>query len=66
MEYVVYVNRPTSKATVHDAHCSLYRGRVADATKNCFWKARIATLHEAMTYAQNTQKRHVGACGRCI
>lgn len=66
MGYVVYVNHPTSTATVHDANCRYYRHRVADRRRNGHWQTGFANVEEAMTYAQSSGKRRVRACRVCL
>ena len=66
MGYVVYVNHPTSTATVHDATCRYYRHRVAHRTMNGHWKVGFATLDDAMAYARSTRKRRVRTCSVCL
>ena len=66
MGYVVYVNHPTSTATVHCADCRFYRHRVADVTRYGYWKVGFANPAQAMAYAHSTGKRRVRACRVCL
>ena len=64
--YVVYVNHPTNRATVHHIECCYYVHRKADRTRNGYWSPTCGTLQEAMIYAHGTGKATVRTCKVCI
>lgn len=71
MPYVVYVNHPTSGATVHNTSCGKYIYRRRGKTKNGYWSDAVGeppfeTLEEALAYANDTGKVHIDTCAFCI
>jgi len=66
MEYVVYVNHPTSTATVHRPDCRYYGRRVANRTRNGHWQTGFASVDETMAYAHSAAKRRVRSCRPCL
>jgi len=66
MGYVVYVNHPTSTATVHRVECRFYRHRVANRTRNGHWQTGFDSVDEAIAYAHSTRKRRVRTCSVCL
>lgn len=66
MWYVVYVNHPTSTATVHSASCWFYENRIADQTDHGYWTELLLTRDDAVAYARATGKRNVRTCSVCI
>ncbi len=66
MNYVVYVNNPTSKAKVHDTTCPEYITRLSDKTENGYWSKPFKIFDEALAYANETHKVHIGTCSKCI
>jgi len=66
MAYVVYVNHPTNRATVHRAECRYHVHRKARKTRNGYWSCALGTLQEALSYAHSTGKATVRTCKVCI
>lgn len=65
MPYVVYVNKPTSKARVHSADCREYQSRQQDSTPNGYWTQIFPNFESAWKYAQSTGKRNIDSCSIC-
>lgn len=62
--YVVYVNYPTSTATVHSA-CGYVRSP-GDHTPNGGWHGRFVSKESAWKYAKSTCSKRVRCCRLCF
>ena len=65
MAFAVYVNYPSSRATVHSTDCHVYRNRRAERTDNGHWRKHFSCLEDAQAYASGTGGK-VGACAFCL
>lgn len=65
MSFVVYINYPTNKATVHSTDCHIYRNRQAQQTKNGHWTDHFSCLEDAQTHAAN-EGRQTNTCAFCL
>jgi len=63
--YVVYVNHPTSAATVHSINCGIYQNRKANTTRNGYWKASFPHPKKAQAFASSTGKKNLRICSKC-
>ena len=64
-EFVVYVNHPTSAATVHASNCGIYRNRKANETANGYWTCPFPDRERAHRYASRSGKKNVRTCSKC-
>lgn len=65
MPYVVYVNTPTNKATIHNTACHKYQFRKRDKTTNGYWTESLPDMEHALNYAKSTGKKTVDTCAFC-
>jgi len=70
MKYVVYVNHPTNRATIHSTECWTFTKRRRDKTFNGYWSIvqnePFETIQDARNFARRTGKRDVSTCAFCI
>lgn len=63
--YVIYVNHPNDRVTIHKDSCSEYRTRRSNTTKNGYWKSGFGILQQAEQFARNENKSTIRYCKKC-
>lgn len=66
MSYVVYVNHPTNRATIHTIYCGKYQNRKSNMTPNGFWSKEFANPEDAEKFAYRTGKKTIHVCVVCM
>jgi hypothetical protein len=56
MQYVVYVNHPTSRATIHTVDCVKYINRKGNSTPNGYWQTNFNNPESATNFAKRTKE----------
>lgn len=69
-EYVIYVNNPTNRATIHTTTCGKFTSRRRDKTFNGYWSIiehePFKAIKDAQEYAKKTGKKNIDTCAFCI
>jgi hypothetical protein len=69
-EYVIYVNNPTNRATIHTTTCGKFARRRRDNTFNGYWSIiehePFKAIKDAQEYAKKTGKKNIDTCAFCI
>ena len=56
MDYGIYANKPTNKATLHRSSCGYYKNFIKQWTKNGNWSSFFGTRSGAISWLQAIAK----------
>ncbi len=65
MNYVVYVDKPDSKALVHEAACRYYFNRKTTIPEDGGWSTLFRSKEEALAFATSTGMHDARLAMRC-